>query len=180
MHNLVAHGDFGHATTAIDVIETHISWVLLTGEYAYKIKKPVDLGFLDFSDLDARHHYCLQELELNRRFTPELYLEVVPIGGTAGKPVIGTLPALEWAVRIRQFPADARLDRKIQHGCISSDAMQAFGESLAWLHDRAPCANNYSNSGNWTLRDLQSVQGYMIRVSQQKSTTCSRSTRQQR
>jgi len=138
VRRLVDDGDFGHATTAIEIVETHISWVLLTGEYAYKIKKPVDLGFLDFSTLDARHEYCLLELELNRRFTPELYLDVVSIGGRPDRPVIGVTPALEWAVRMRQFPADARLDRQIERGGVSVDDMQAFGESLARLHDRLP------------------------------------------
>lgn len=138
VRSLVDDGDFGHVTSAIEIVETHISWILLTGEYAYKIKKPVDLGFLDFSTLDARHEYCLLELELNRRFTPGLYLDVVPIGGRPDKPVIGATPALEWAVRMRQFPDDARLDRQIERGRVSIDDMEIFGESLARLHDRSP------------------------------------------
>ena len=135
---LAEHGEFGHATEKIKIIETHISWVLLTGDYAYKIKKPVDLGFLDFSTLDARHEYCLLEIELNRRFAPELYLDVVSIGGDPDQPAIGATPALEWAVRMRQFPADARLDRQIELDRISVEDMRAFGESLALLHDRSP------------------------------------------
>jgi hypothetical protein len=138
VHSLVDNGDFGHATSAIKIIETHISWVLLTGEYAYKIKKPVDLGFLDFSTLDLRHEYCLLELDLNRRFTPELYLDVVPIGGHPDRPAIGATPALEWAVLMRQFTSAARLDRQIEQGLVSTDDMQVFGESLARLHDQSP------------------------------------------
>jgi len=138
VRSLVDNGDFGHATSAIKIIETHISWVLLTGEYAYKIKKPVDLGFLDFSTLDLRHEYCLLELDLNRRFTPELYLDVVPIGGHPDRPAIGATPALEWAVLMRQFPNAARLDRQIEQGLVSTDDMQVFGESLARLHDQSP------------------------------------------
>jgi len=138
VRSLIDHGDFGHATTAVEIVETHISWVLLTGEYAYKIKKPVDLGFLDFSTLDLRHKYCLLELELNRRFAPDLYLDVVPIGGCSDQPVIGGTPTLEWAVRMRQFPADARLDRQIEQGHVSCNDMRDFGETLARLHDRSP------------------------------------------
>lgn len=141
IHHLIEDGTFGHPTSAIEIVETHISWVLLTGEYAYKIKKPVDLGFLDFSTLDARHRYCLLELELNRRFAPGLYQAVVSIGGQPERPVIGALPALEWAVRMRQFPGDARLDRQIEQGLVSTDAMWEFGESLARLHDRSDVWN---------------------------------------
>jgi hypothetical protein len=61
------------------VVETHISWVLLAGDYAYKLKKPVDFGFLDFSTLAARRHFCEEELRLNRRLAPRLYLELVAI-----------------------------------------------------------------------------------------------------
>ena len=145
VQSLVDCGDFGHTTSVIETIETHISWILLTGEFAYKIKKPVDLGFLDFSTLTARHEYCLLELELNRRFTPELYLDVVPIGGRPDCPAIGTGPALEWAVRMRQFPAEARLDRQIEAGRISVDDMREFGAELARLHATCPVAGQDAN-----------------------------------
>ena len=72
-----------HPVRDIQVIETHISWVLLTGDYAYKIKKPVTLGFLDFSTLAARRRYCGEELRVNRRTAPEIYLGVVPIAASA-------------------------------------------------------------------------------------------------
>ena len=70
---------FDHPTGEFTLRETHISWVILCGEYAYKVKKPVDFGFLDFSTIDRRKYYCEQELYLNRRFSPELYLDVVAI-----------------------------------------------------------------------------------------------------
>lgn len=132
--NLAETGEFGHPTVPVEIVETHISWVLLTGDYAYKIKKPVDLGFLDFSTLAARHEYCRLELELNRRFAPDLYLDVVPIGGSLDQPVVGAEPANEYAVRMRQFPADDRLDRRIRRGLISDDDMWQFGNALAHLH----------------------------------------------
>jgi len=137
VHNLVAGNSISHTSSTIEIVETHISWVLLTGEYAYKIKKPVKLGFLDFSTLELRHDYCLLELELNRRFTPELYIDVVAFGGHTEHPVIGASPVLEWALRMRQFPAEARLDRQIENGLISTDDMRTFGESLARLHDQS-------------------------------------------
>ena len=80
---------FAHPADDLQLRETHISWVILAGNYAYKIKKPVDFGFLDFSSLERRRHFCERELELNSRFAPELYLAVVPITETGAGPVIG-------------------------------------------------------------------------------------------
>ena len=77
---------FDHATDGFTLRETHISWVILCGEYAYKLKKPVNFGFLDFSTLEQRLHYCEEELRLNRRFSPELYLDVVPVTGSPEGP----------------------------------------------------------------------------------------------
>src|SRR5688572_28798382 len=84
------------------LIETHISWVILTGEDAYKIKKPVRLPFVDYSDLESRHHFCDEELRLNRRLAPSLYLEVVQITGSASRPILGGNGALlDYAVHMR-------------------------------------------------------------------------------
>ena len=77
------------AGNRVALIETHISHVLLTGRYAYKIKKAVRLPFLDFRTLEARRHYCEEELRLNRRFAPQLYLDVIAITGSVDAPVIG-------------------------------------------------------------------------------------------
>lgn len=105
-------GCYDHPVDAVRVIETHISFVLLTGEFAYKLKKPLDLGFLDFSTLDKRLAACREEVRLNRRLAPELYLDVVPVAGTPAAPrVNGAGPAFEYAVKMRQFPAEATLDR---------------------------------------------------------------------
>ena len=79
---------YDHPVTTVTVLETHISWVLLTGDWAYKIKKPVNLGFVDFSTLDRRRFFCMEELRLNRRLAPHLYRDVVAIGGTAQVPVL--------------------------------------------------------------------------------------------
>ena len=78
---------YPHAVDNVELLQTHISCVLLAGDYAYKIKKPVNLGFLDFSTLGARRHYCEEELRLNRRTAPGLYLDVVPISGSESAPV---------------------------------------------------------------------------------------------
>ena len=91
---------YDHEVGEVHLAETHISWVFLTGRYAYKVKKPVKLPFLDFSTLKKRHHFCREELRLNRRLAPDLYLGIVPIGGSIAAPRVGRKPAFEYAVKM--------------------------------------------------------------------------------
>src|SRR5439155_24188159 len=93
---------------AVRLIETHISWVLLAGTAAYKLKKPVRLPFLDFTTLAARRHCCDEELRLNRRLAPSLYLDVVNVCDSQAGPVLdGWGPVLDVAVCMRRFPDGA-------------------------------------------------------------------------
>ena len=102
----------GEPAPPIDHLETHISHILLVGDLVYKLKKPVDLGFLDFSTLELRHYCCEEEIRLNRRLAPALYIGVVPITGTPDRPRVGgTGPVLEYAVQMHRFPQEAQLDR---------------------------------------------------------------------
>jgi aminoglycoside phosphotransferase family enzyme/predicted kinase len=126
---------YDHDVGKVSVAETHISWVFLTGRYAYKVKKPVKLPFLDFSTLRKRHHFCLEELRLNRRLAPELYLGVVPIGGSRAAPHVGRRPAFEYAVKMEQFGPDARLDEKLRAKAVPRTAILDFAEALAEFHD---------------------------------------------
>src|SRR5882672_1944295 len=135
---LARPASYGPGVTKVRVAETHISWVFLTGELAYKVKKPVKLPFLDFSTLEKRLHFCEEELRLNRRLAPDLYLDVVPIGGDATDPRIGAEPAIEYAVKMREFPEEARLDRRLEAGQLREDALTAFAESLARFHADLP------------------------------------------
>ena len=96
---------YDHPIKYFSLIETHISWVLLTGSFAYKIKKPVNFGFVDFSTLEKRQYYCTEELRLNRRFAPALYLQVIAIKGSATQPHLGGGgKTIEYAVKMREFP----------------------------------------------------------------------------
>jgi len=120
------------------VLETHISWVLLAGEYAYKIKKPVALGFLDFATLQRRRFYCEEELRLNRRTAPRLYLEVVPITGSESAPRLGGQgEAIEYAVRMRRFPQEALLSGMAQAGALGPGQIDALARATAAFHARA-------------------------------------------
>jgi aminoglycoside phosphotransferase family enzyme/predicted kinase len=129
---------FPHAADDLELMETHISWVVLAGDYAYKIKKPVVLDFLDFGTLEKRRHYCEEELRLNRPWAPEIYLGVVAITGPAGAPVIdGDGDALEYAVRMRRFDQDLRLDRQLADGLLTVADMKELGQAIAARHAAA-------------------------------------------
>jgi hypothetical protein len=126
---------FPHAVRRVALLETHISWVLLTGEYAYKLKKPLDLGFLDFSTLAARRRACEEEIRLNRRTAPQLYLEVVPITGTEAAPKMGGAgAALDYAVKMREFPQEALLDRVAARGELGLRLMDQLAAAIARFH----------------------------------------------
>src|SRR5262245_66341894 len=99
---LSAPAAYPYAVERVTVHQTHISVVFLAGPFAYKIKKPVNLGFLDFSKLEKRRHYCEEEVRLNRRLAPEIYLGVVPVvGGNSGVHFEGDGAAIEWAVKMK-------------------------------------------------------------------------------
>jgi hypothetical protein len=120
-------------------VQTHISWVLLAGEFAYKIKKPITLPFLDYGTLAQRLICCQTELRLNRRFAPELYLGVVEIGGTAQQPRLGdvgatTDAALEYALKMRRFDEAGRLDHVCARGELTPGHMQQLADAVTAFH----------------------------------------------
>ncbi len=126
---------YAHAVGRVELLQTHISCILLAGDYAYKIKKPVNLGFLDFSTLAARRHYCEEELRLNRRTAPALYLDVLAIGGSESAPVIGGGgAAIEYALRMRRFDQDDLLDRMARRGALTPQHIDALARGLAAFH----------------------------------------------
>lgn len=123
-------------------IETHISWVLLTGEFAYKFKKPVRLSFVDYSTLQARRHFCEEEIRLNRRLAPSLYLGVSRVTGTPEAPQLdGSCgPALEYAVCMRRFAPGSLFGERLSDGCLQPDEVDRFAALVARFHARAPQA----------------------------------------
>lgn len=147
IQGLLRPAAYPHPVGAIQLVETHISWVLLTGEFAYKVKKPVDLGFLDFSSLDARQRYCVEELRVNRRTAAGLYLGVVPIAAVGDGFRVGSEPAVEYAVRMRQFPHAARLDRCLQAGRFGLEEAHSLAFAIARFHNslasRSPVDADY-------------------------------------
>ena len=142
-------GVYDHPVKDVELIETHISWVLLTGDYAYKIKKPVDFGFLDFSTLEKRRHCCEQELRLNSRLAASVYLDVVPVTGSPDRPVIsGEGDAFEYAVKMRQFPQSAQLDHKLEAGELAIEQMEDIASMVAEFHQRIDVADESTSYGS--------------------------------
>lgn len=126
---------YPHPVDDVKMLETHISWVLLAGDYAYKIKKPVCLGFLDFTDLDDRRHFCEEEIRLNRKWAPETYLGVVGVTNDDGTLRFeGNGPIVEYAVQMRRFPQDSRLDRQLLAGRLTMADMIELAETVAAGH----------------------------------------------
>src|SRR5262245_55324395 len=101
---------YPYPVDAVEVRQTHISAVFLAGSHAYKVKKPVNLGFLDFSTLEKRRHFCEREVRLNRRLAPEVYLGVVPVvRAETGVQFEGEDEVIEWAVKMQRLPDKATL-----------------------------------------------------------------------
>ncbi len=131
---------YDHPVERVDLIETHISWIFLAGDFAYKVKKPVNFGFLDFSTLAKRHHFCLEELRLNRRFAPQLYLAVNRIGGNAACPEMHGRPALDYAVKMKRFAQQDQLDRVLAAGRLGPRQLDRFAIMIAGIHQTASVA----------------------------------------
>jgi len=139
LQGLLTPAAFPHPVAAVEVVETQLSWVLLAGERVYKIKRPVVYPFVDFSTLERRRHFCLEELRLNRRFAPELYLEVCSISGSGEQARIGGPgPATEYAVVLRRFDRKEELDALVRDGRISAAELATFGKRLADIHKSLP------------------------------------------
>ena len=143
---------YTHGVDRVELIETHISSVLLAGEFAYKVKKPVNLGFVDFSTLAQRRFYCEEEIRLNRRTAPQLYLGVVPITGSAAQPRFGAESsaagdAIEYAVKMRRFDGDALLDRRAQRGVLGRDEIDQLARAIADFHAAAARARPETEAG---------------------------------
>ena len=131
---------YPHPVTRFDLRETHISWVLLTGPFAYKIKKPVNFGFVDFSSLAQRRFFCHEEIRLNRRSAPDIYVDVLPISGTPDHPRLdGQGEPFEFAVKMRQFTADATLDHVLSQ--VRPEQVDQLARDIAAFHHNVPQAD---------------------------------------
>jgi len=142
---------YPHPTAGIRLVETHISWVFLTGPFAYKVKKPCSLGFLDFSTLDRRREFCREEVRVSGRFAPDLYLGAVPITGSPDAPrVEGAGTPSEWAVKLVQFDEADRLDAVFAAGRLTTADCESLGAEIARVHGRLAVATPADGYGSAT------------------------------
>ncbi|MEI6411841.1 MAG: hypothetical protein WCR52_20790, partial [Bacteroidota bacterium] len=137
VQKIVAQRRFPGDTSSVDLIETHISWIILTPEFAFKMKKPVQFSFLDFSTLEKREFYCQEELRLNRRLAPDMYLDVLPIDLNANEtPEIGlqTGPPIDFALRMKRMDDRREMDKLLLQNAVAPSDMQALAALLAPFH----------------------------------------------
>lgn len=140
---------YPHPVKYIKKIETHCSWVFLTGEYAYKIKKPVNYGFLDFSTADKRKYYTVREYELNRELSPEIYLGVVKIGFKDGKLNLqGEGDILEYALKMKEMPQESIMRNLLQKDMVSLKEVHRLIEKIASFHEKAETSGEIKKEGS--------------------------------
>ncbi|HEY9908575.1 MAG TPA: AAA family ATPase [Thermosynechococcaceae cyanobacterium] len=140
---------YPHAVTEpIDLIQTHVSYVLLTGDYVYKVKKPVNFGFLDFSSLEKRQNFCEEELRLNQRGAAGLYLGVIPLtqAGEAFR-LGGDGAVVEFCVKMRQFPQSALFTELFDRGDLTEELLQRLAKTLAEFHAKAEITDEVRSYG---------------------------------
>lgn len=133
----------------VRLIQTHVSWIFLAGEFAYKIKKPVNFGFLDFSTLDRRRFYCQEELRLNRRLCPDIYLDLVKVCETPdGAAFHGEGPILDYAVKMIRLPEERMADRLLAEGSLSEADVKNIAATVAAFHRQAQTSGEIDNYGS--------------------------------
>ena len=131
MKTLLSPSAYPHPVDKVRQIQTHISWVFLAGDYVYKIKKPVDFGFLDFTTLEKRRFYCNEELRLNKRLCPEIYLDVIAINEIDGKITInGDAEPIEWALVMKRMPDEGLMPKIIEQESLGTGHMDKISSKL--------------------------------------------------
>ena len=143
IHQIVSENLFPGKKTDVSLVETHISWVILTDEFAFKIKKPVRFDFLDFSTLALRHHFCQEELRLNRRLAPKMYLRVLPVGEQG----IGDTqpPVLDYCLQMNRMDNSREMDKMLLTGTVVPGDLEHLASLLASFHlqNRLPADHSY-------------------------------------
>jgi aminoglycoside phosphotransferase family enzyme/predicted kinase len=145
---LLKPGAYPEATGKIELVQTQMSFVFLTDQFVYKVKKPVDLGYLDYTTLEKRHFYCQKEVELNRRLCPEIYLGVVPVTSDNGAIRIGGRgETIEYAVRMRRLPQEKMMNVLLANDGVSAEMITGVARKLADFHKEAETSPEISAFG---------------------------------
>ncbi len=141
-------GIYPHAVDRVELVETHISWVFLAGDRVYKVKKPVDLGFLDFTTLERRRFFCEEEVRLNRRLTHDVYMGVVELNGRDAIAFGGPGPTRDVAVMMKRLPHDRMLDELVRRGAAEPELVEELGRIVARFHAAAPTGGEIDDLGS--------------------------------
>jgi len=138
----------------VDAIQTHMSWIFLTEQHAFKLKKPVAYDYLDFSTLEARHRWCREEVRLNRRLAPDVYLTTIPLTvGAEGMLEVGGLGAVvDWLVMMRRLPSERMLDAIIRREALANEDVASLAGRLASFYAEAPPVPVDPSSRLWSLK----------------------------
>jgi aminoglycoside phosphotransferase family enzyme/predicted kinase len=133
--SLLKPAAYPEPTADVRLVETHVSYIFITNSFAYKVKKPVDFGFLNFTTLDRRRFYCEEEVRLNRRLCPEIYLGVVELRGTPEAPRFeGEGPLIDYAVKMKRLPDERMLDRMLERGELGESQLREIARVVAEFH----------------------------------------------
>jgi aminoglycoside phosphotransferase family enzyme len=136
INELVLKGQFPQSFGLPELVETHISWVVICDCFVYKIKKPIQYSFLDFSSLEKRKYYCEREVELNKRLTDDIYLDVQPVKKTLGGLLIGGEEGevIDYAVRMRKLERDRQMDILLLNNKVTTSDIQKLAGKIAAFH----------------------------------------------
>ncbi len=136
---LISEGVFPEPAEQRELVETHISWVILCDSYVYKIKKPIKYSFLDFSTLELRKHFCERELELNQRFSKDIYLEVLPVHEYEGRFLIGAKKGvpIDFALKMRKLNPEKQMDVLLENDKVSSSDIKNLAKRIVDFHKKA-------------------------------------------
>src|ERR1039457_6036364 len=136
-------------TTSVELVQTHVSWIFLTDDHAYKIKKPVDFGFLNFSTIDRRRFYCNEEIKFNSRLCPDIYEGVVELRETTvGAAFLGDGPVIDYAVKMKRLPAESMLDRLVENNIVQVAEMREVARVIAEFHRTASTSHAVAEYGH--------------------------------
>lgn len=164
--DMLRPGLYGRGVKRVRLIQTHTSWVFLTGEYCYKVKKPVNFGFLDYTTLSARRFFCNEEFRLNRQLSPDIYLEVLPItAGRTGLELGGRGRVIDYCIKMRELPQDRIMTEQLKRGGLTFAHVDTIAREVAEFHrnaERGPQVAQYGSSEivklNWDENFAQTME----------------------
>lgn len=165
VRSLLKPSAYPDPTGSVELVQTHVSYIFLTDDFAYKVKKPVDFGFLNFSTLDRRRFYCEEEVRLNRRLCPDIYLGVAEVRETpAGAAFVGDGRVIDYAVKMKRLPADRMFDRLLSAGLAGEPEVRAVARVVGIFHleaEQSPEIDTFGGldtiEGNWAENFQQTL-----------------------